>query len=187
MNGDQIEPGGPIRPTFGLTARVAAVLSAALIAVAFGTVSLAHAAPLAPTAASQLVTVLGTDTECAPGSDAKLVDQQQNADGTSSPFVVPDKSVFVMTSYDFSFFSGDDGDRQVQDVQLELVVFDATLTHLSYVSLRSALSDSRGSGSATVLLPSGFPMKAGTRLCFGFGNHSGGGLVFVHGFFAKDK
>ena len=79
----------------------------------------------------------------------------------------------------------DDVDRQVQDVQLELVVFDATLTHLSYVSLRSALSDSRGSGSEAVLLPSGFPMKAGTRLCFGLGNHSG--VVFVHGFFAKDK
>ena len=103
MNGDQIELRGSLQPMFDVTARVAAVLSAALIAVAFGTVSLAHAAPLAPTAASQLVTAVGNDTECAPGSPSKLVDQQQNADGTPSPFVVPAKSVFVITSYDFSF------------------------------------------------------------------------------------
>jgi hypothetical protein len=176
-----------IQPAFDLIERVTAAVSTALIAVAFGTVSLAHAAPLAPTAASQLVTALGVDTECSPGAPSKLVDQQQNADGTTSPFVVPAKSVFVMTSYDFSFSGIGNGAGAFQYVGTPLVLFDATLTHVSYVSTGGVVADSTGRGSGTVLLPSGVPMKAGTRLCFQFPSTVSSGIVFVHGFFAKDK
>lgn len=149
--------------------------------IASGT--LAQAAPLAPTAASQLVTASGSSTECGPGSSAKLIDQRQNADATISPFVVPAKRVFVATSFDFLVT----GAAPSQAITATLSLVDAGLTTVATVGAPTVVSDSTGRAGGTLLLPSGVAVKPGTKLCFQISTANTGTIGFVHGFFAKDK
>jgi len=153
------------------------------LCAALATASVTHAAPLAPTAASQLATVSGSTTECGPGSSSKLIDQRQNGNGTTSPFVIPAKSVFVVTSFDFVFA----GAPASQAITATLVVTDAGLTTFATVSSPTALSDSTGRGGGTLVLPSGFAVKPGAKLCFALSTGNTGIAGFAHGFFAKDK
>ncbi len=153
------------------------------LCAALATVSVTHAAPLAPTVASQLVTVSGGTTECGPGSASKLIDQRQNGDGTTSPFVIPAKSVFVVTGFDFLFA----GAAPSQIINATFVVTDAGLTTFATISSPTALSDSAGRGGGTLQLPSGFAVKSGAKLCFTLSTGNTGIAGFVHGFFAKDK
>jgi hypothetical protein len=144
----------------------------------------AYAGPLAPTKASDTVTLLGgfSSPACISGSSAKQVDVRQKSDGTTGPFTVPPKSVFVITSYEFITQSA----IPSKNVVAGLAVADATLTGSSIVNLATALADSSGTAGGSVLLPSGFPVKSGARLCFQFVPDTNGSVT-VHGFLAKDK
>ena len=153
------------------------------LCAALATASVTHAAPLAPTVASQLVTVSGGPTECGPGSASKIIDQRQNGDGTTSPFVIPAKTVFVITAFEYLFT----GASASQNIYATLAVTDAGLTTSSIVSSPTAPSDSTGRGGGTLQLPSGFAVKPGAKLCFTISTGNNGIAGFVHGFFAKDK
>jgi hypothetical protein len=139
---------------------------------------------LAPATASDLVTLLGNlDTDCVPEGGARLVNQQQKADGTTAPFAVPARQVLVVTSYDFIFSGGTPSQR----MQVPLVVVDATLTQVAYVGTGHTIADSAGNGGGTITLPSGFAVKSGTRLCFQFAPNVTAGAVIVRGFLAPDR
>jgi len=74
-----------------------------------------------------------------------------------------------------------------QTVALTIFVTDAGATKVATVGAPTVVADAAGRGGGTFLLPSGFPAKAGTKLCF---QNSAGGVtsaVTAHGFFAKDK
>lgn len=155
----------------------------AALCAALTTLSVAHAAPLAPTAASQLVTVSGGTTECGPASSAKLFDQRLKGDGTTSPFIIPAKNVFVVTSFDFLFA----GAVASQAITATLVVTDTGLTTAAAIAAPTVMSDSTGRGGGTLLLPSGFAVKSNTKICFQLSTGNTGVSGFLHGFFAKDK
>ena len=67
----------------------------------------AHAT-LAPAKASETLTLLGStgSPACTPGFSGSQIDTRQNGDGSTSPFIQPPKSAYVVTSFDFIFQSG---------------------------------------------------------------------------------
>src|SRR5262245_57888684 len=63
------------------------------------------AAPLAPSKPSETVTAfISSDGSACPDNNSFHVASsfRLNADGTQTPFAIPPKSVFVVTSYDYS-------------------------------------------------------------------------------------
>ncbi len=141
------------------------------------------AAVVVPKKPSETRVVMGNSTTSppCPGSFGLLrVDMQQNPDGTTTPFSVPPKSAFVITSWDFlaggsvSALNG-----------VDLVLVDAGGTSVSYLSIGRSLASSTGSAGGTVATPDGAIVRGGANLCF-----VGGGsltIVVVRGFMTKDK
>jgi hypothetical protein len=123
------------------------------------------------------------ETECAPGAGSRLINQQQKSDGTTGPFAVPARKVFVVTGFDFVF----NGGTASRHVQVPLVVVDATLSQVAYIGTGNAVADAAGNGGGSVALPAGFAVKSGTRVCFQFAGNVTGGAVIVRGFLAPDK
>jgi hypothetical protein len=157
-----------------------------LVAVVTGSVMPMDAAALEAKAASSLVSVFGNlNTPCAPGADSiKLIDQKQNGDGTITTFVVPNNQVFVVTGFHFTF----DGVTPSRNIKGILGVVDAAITSVSTVGVAVALADSTGSGGGSLVLPSGFPVKAGARLCWAIGaTPTIGAGMHVHGHLAPDR
>jgi hypothetical protein len=156
-----------------------------LAAVVAGLAMPVDAGALEAKTASSLVTVFGNlNTPCAPGADSKLINQQQNGDGTITTFVVPNNKVFVVTGFSFTF----DGVTASRTTKGILAVIDAGLTSVSVISTAVALADSFGSGGGSLVLPSGFPVKEGARLCWAVGPvPSIGAGIHVNGYLAPDK
>ena len=157
-----------------------------LVAVVAGLIMPLDAAALEAKAASSLVTVFGNlNTPCAgAATDAKLINQQQNGDGTITTFVVPDKQVFVVTAFEFTF----DGGTASRNHKGILAVLDAGITSIATIGIAVALADSAGSGGGSQVLPSGFPVKAGARLCWDIGPvPTIGAGMRVHGYLAPDN
>ena len=147
----------------------------------------AMAAPLAPTKPSQAVTVqsLSQGDLCVPGEPSlgRRVNIKQNGDGTTEPFTIPPKTVFVVTSVDVSI-QGAPASRKILG---GLYIASAQQVGAgSNVAVVPAESDADGLGNGTMTLPSGFPVKSGANLCF-LTVPPGSFNALVHGFFAKDK
>jgi len=143
-----------------------------------------QAAEVAPSKPSQ-VTTLGGDTStsafCPSGVVVgRMVDQQRNSDGTTTPFIVPDGLVFVVTSWDWSGTGA-----ASSSAMTSLVLVDSATTLLGTFSLSTAASDSAGQAGGTVVIPSGFVVRPGISMCFAGGGSSR--RVVVHGFFTKDR
>ena len=142
-------------------------------------VGTATAGGLAPSKASQLITVASSTSACNISGTFK-VNTQQNPDGTTTPFSVPAGLVFVVTSYDwFLASSGSPG----ATVLLQLTVEAAT--SFSLVSAQIQKTDANGFAGGNVQLPPGFVVKSGANLCAATLGVSP--AVVVHGFLAKDK
>jgi hypothetical protein len=146
----------------------------------------AAAGPLVPTRPSQVVVLVPTATDKSPCNVTGYpVDQMRASDGTVSPFVIPEKQVFVVTSVDvfgsadepnrrYFFSLGLNGDGPVPGGTL--VVGDAGLT------------DAFGGYSGSVTVPTGVVVPRGQLLCARLsGPNDEPTFMRVHGFFAKDK
>ena len=143
---------------------------------------------LAPTKASQLVTVYSTGTCSLPGFNANAsatFNQVVRPDGSIVPFVIPPKQVFVMVDAMLTVAG------QVAADEMLAVVALGTPTGGAPVAARFESASPGGTMTATFEFPAGIAVKPGTVMCseilnFTHGNNSGASAI-AHGYFAPDK
>jgi hypothetical protein len=165
------------------------------LALAFAFLALAApaaAGPVEATKPSQIVTVsgrTGLTPPCFSGAlEANFFGFASigNADGTSAPFVIPPKSVFVVQSFE-SLVSGGTAN---QLAPIAIVAVDPanppTPTSNGAFAAGGAIADATGTSLATTAIPGGLVVKPPATLCFQ-ANPTHDTFVVVHGFFAKDK
>lgn len=168
--------------------RIAAAIAALNSVLAVGAV----AEPLAPGKPSEVVTAVARRSSSpslpasppCPGVEGHpvLVATRANADGTSSPFSIPPKSVFVVTSFAFAFSVPAFGERIV-------ILFAVDPANppagdiLSFGALTFASAGDADVGHAQV--SPGLIIKPPAVLCVSM--PGGEGTAVVHGFLADDK
>jgi len=142
------------------------------------------AAVVAPRKPSELRVARGdtVSSPMCPGGTGRRVDTRQNPDGTTSPFSIPAKSVFVVTSFDWIAATEPGGLAGV-----DLFVVDAAGTSFAFIShARAVATATVGNGGGTVATPEGAVVKSGSHLCF-LGTGASLTAVVVRGFLTKDK
>jgi len=160
-------------------------MTTALLAAIVTVPNAISAAPLGVSKASQEVTALirSSDAAC-PDNVAlhHLVSVRLASDGTQVPFVIPPKSVFVVTSYEYvvttaspSTFAG-----------ASVLAAAANQSTPGAAAPAATIADSTGRAFGTLLTPNGLVVRPPAAPC---GEFSTGvtGTIFVHGFFAPDK
>jgi hypothetical protein len=145
------------------------------------------AGPLQPTRASQLVTAYGgADAPAACGATVfSRVDKIGNPDGSSASFVIPPKSVFVITDIAVSGSGGTPGNLATVSV---LAVDPANPPAPGAIGAHAAASgviDPIGNFQGTATIPNGLVVKSPALLCYTSVTPSVS--VIAHGYFAKDK
>lgn len=136
------------------------------------------APPLAPTKASQLVTLNLSGAECPGHPSARLFDRRVNADGTASSFTIPSGQVLIVTGLDW---------RQglTTTNQEEVFVYQADGDGTLVDSLSVASTDQRAGANIQV---SGVSVAAGRQLCFQVNSGNiGSADAVLHGFLAPDE
>lgn len=164
-----------------------------LVAFVIAIVGLLQASPagagaLAPTKASQLVTLATGLTSC--GANGLLADQQIDPSGVNHPFVIPAGKVLVVTGGTILIDFGGSG----KSVDFLLEEFGGGGGGGNYVHVSSQTLDSNGQGHADFLLNPGVVVKAISSsplqgLCADQ-NGANPGTLFIatlHGFLAPDK
>jgi hypothetical protein len=136
-----------------------------------------RAGGVAPNKPSDLRTVSGLFSACPGAASLKAVDTQSNPNGTTTAFSIPDKKVFVVTSFDATA-----GGSAGATATLALFTSDGT-GGLSVLAVCGGIAGSNGAAFASCVIPNGAAVKAGSTLCFSASN----GAVLVHGFLTKDK
>jgi len=145
-------------------------------------------AGLAPTKGSQLVTAF-TVGACPiqghTGQNSLLVTQMVNADGSTVPFAIPPKHIFVITDVMTATGSEPGGDIMLVDI----AIGSAATGNL--VAGRFDTVAANGSVTSTFQFPTGVAVKSGTAICVEMLNLSHPGFTgfsaFVHGYVAPDK
>ena len=151
-----------------------AILSLALLVV-LAAPRAGRAGALAPAKASDVVTLLSTPTKC--GITGVTVDARNLPDGTTAEgFVVPEKSVLVVTEVEVLV---------AEATPSQVATVGVTIDGVSQLALVSAIADSAGNAAATVVLPNGTVVGAGHQVCLSA--TSGIAVGAVHGFLAKAK
>lgn len=147
----------------------------------------AHAL-LGPTKASQLVTVTASGTCPLPGTSASTSAAFTNlihADGTSSPFAIPPKQVFILTDATITV-----GNMAANDSMLSLVSI-GTASASSPISGQYDTAGATGAVKSVFTFPAGVAVKSTSVMCATMINFTHGGSVFLsataHGYFAPDK
>lgn len=158
------------------------------VALALAFVSSANAAPLAPTKASQLLTIYtagGCPIGGAPAGNSQGFSQMVRPDGTVGTFSIPAKQVFVITEATLTTTSEPAGDAMLTFIAV------GTASGGSPVSIRVETASANGAVTSTFLFPSGITLKSTATACAEMFNQTHGGGVIVsataHGFFAPDK
>lgn len=146
----------------------------------------ARAATLAAAKPSEVVVAFGGSNDAACGTLLTLreIASKVTSDGSTAPFVIPLKQVFVLTSVDWITLAGPVNHRN----GVGIYIVNAARTEANVVVRSGGMSDADGQASGTVTIPSGVVVKAGAHLCtaptdaplFGY-------LVTLHGFLTKDK
>ncbi len=143
---------------------------------------------LAPTKASQLVTIYSTGSCPIPGFNAAssaTFNQMVRADGTTVPFVVPPKQIFVMTDATITA-SGE----TAADAILAIVGV-GTASAGAPIGARFEAVTSAGTVTAAFEFPAGVAIKGSSIACAEMLNLTHVGSVALsataHGFFAPDK
>jgi hypothetical protein len=140
--------------------RLTAVAVFTLIGAGLSCANLAAAGPLAPTKASQLVTLFTSGgTFCGGGGPAgqgRLVDQQTDPSGNSHTFQIPTGQVLIVTSGTIQIASGLAG----SSVTLFIEEFGAGGGGGNPVHGSSLVLDSNGSGHTDFVLNPGVIVKA---------------------------
>lgn len=160
----------------------------ATLAFALALVGSADAAAVAPTKASQLLTIYttgGCSIGGAPGGNSAAFTQMVRPDGTIGAFTIPPKQVFVITEATVTTAAEPAG-----DAMLTLLVI-GTPTAGAPVGARFETVASNGTVTSTFLIPNGVTLKSTSTACAQMFNQTHVGSVFpsavAHGFFAPDK
>lgn len=107
------------------------------------------------------------------------------ADGSTVPFAVPAKRIFVMTDVTMTAASEPAGDA------IFALLAVGTAAGGSPVSTRFETVASSGTVTSTFALPTGIAIKGSSTACIQMFNQTHFGSVFpsaiAHGFFASDK
>jgi hypothetical protein len=159
-----------------------------VLAVAAATPVLAG--PLAPSKPSDIVTLVpdasGANGACGPASQQQRVDAVINgADGSISPFTIPDKEVLVLTGGTWE----DTSVAANVNVFLELSLRTATPTSNIIVATPAVRSDAAGVVAGSFTLEPGIVIKPGVSLCASLNVAGTNTIAFprLTGFLAKDK
>ena len=142
----------------------------------------ALAAPLAASKASNVLTIGSGVTACL--VNGRAVDIVQNADGTTAPFVIPPKQVFVVTGIETTVLNADAAVGVSVSVQR---VNGAVTNTLAFVN---GTASAQGAFYGQLTLPSGAIVKPGVTLCVFTSAPTASVLssfTLVHGFFAPNK
>ena len=145
-------------------------------------------APLAPGAASNLVTIQAPNsvgTVCtARSSNAIVFDRKVNPQGGGvSTFTIPPERVFVATAFDWILF-GSSATSQVRTA----LVFSVNGGVNGPTATSSALADSGGRAGGSVVFPNGIVIKPPGTFCMEMSVPASGDnfIGVVHGFLAPD-
>ena len=148
------------------------------------------AGPLAPSKPSDIVTLMpdasGANGACATAPQEQRVDALINtADGSLSPFTIPDKEVLVLTGGTWEDLSA----AANVNVFLELSLRTAAPTSINIVATPAVRSDAAGVAAGSFTLEPGIVIKPGASLCASFNEAGTNTLAFprLTGFLAKDK
>ena len=147
------------------------LLVAALILVS---VAAAHAGPLAPTKASQLVTVLNSADTCNAGS-GRVLNFLVQGDGSVGLLVIPEKSVLVVTAWEWCEGTNPSG-------AFVTLVIDGPG---GFVPVSSVLGEPLTSACSRADLGQGVRVSSAAKLCAT--PVGAGALVKAYGYLAKDK
>ncbi len=162
------------------------MVSACALLASIALASVAYAAPLAPSRASDVVTLMSSAGACGVGV-GQVVDRRIMADGSNVAFSIPADKVLVVTGISYSV--------NPSPMDFVLVGLSHGLTGWGVFGT-SATAGTLGpplfpttfaSGSAAV--PNAI-FKAGSQVCADFSNGilpSPIGTMLVHGFLAKDR
>jgi hypothetical protein len=147
------------------------------------------AGPLAPSKPSDVVTLMpdasGANGACGPAMQEQRVDALINgADGSLSPFTIPDKEVLVLTGGTWEDVTA----AANVNVVLELSLKTATTSNL-IAATPAVRSDAAGIAAGSFTLEPGIVIKPGASLCASFNVAGTSTLAFprLTGFLAKDK
>lgn len=158
-----------------------------LVLAVLGLATSAHAL-LGPSKASQLVTVTATGGCPLSGTSANTSAAFTNvihADGTSSPFAIPPKQVFILTDATLTV-----GNMAANDAMLSILSV-GTAAASSQVSGQFDTAGATGAVKSVFTFPAGVAVKSSSVLCATMINTTHGGSVFLsataHGYFAPDK
>ena len=139
-----------------------------------GSSAAVHAAPLAPTKASQLVTVLNSSTTCNSGS-GRVLNFVAQGDGSVAALAIPAKSVLVVTAWEWCEGSNPSG-------AFVTLAIDGPG---GFVPVSSVLRDPLTSACSRADLGQGARVSGGAQLCVT--PVGAGAFVKAHGYFTKDK
>ena len=133
-----------------------------------------YAAPLAPTKASQLVTVLNSGDTCNSGS-GRVLNFLGQGDGSVAPLLIPVKSVLVVTAWEWCEGSNPSG-------AFVTLAIDGPG---GFVPISSVLRQPLTAACSRADLGQGARVSSGAQLCAT--PVGAGALVKAYGYFAKDK
>ena len=138
------------------------------------------AGTVAPNKPSELRTFVGTpNTSLCPGLPSfHTVELQQNPNGTvTTGFSIPERSVFVVTSFDVT------GTNPVGQTSSTALFVSDGAGATSFIARCGGIVGGDGQAFASCTIPFGVPVKRGVALCFSPATSN----VIVRGFIAKDK
>jgi hypothetical protein len=138
----------------------------------------APAAALAPAKPSDLVTVIIAGAECATGGS--YLNDRVLPNGSVTPFEIPAKRVFVVTSAEVEV----SGIAAGTHVRASLFVASDAPATQTVVALVDAVGGAGDLAIGSLQAPHGIVIARGSRLCI---NSAGTPGLYVHGFFAKDR
>jgi hypothetical protein len=140
------------------------------------TPAVVNAGALAPSRASDVVTLFTSGTACP--SAGTLLDFRRQSDGTDVAFTIPAGQVLVVTGMDFASVGFSPSLNQIVTLSLA--------SSATVITRAVALLDSSGSGAANVSTPL-IAIKSGQQLCVSTNGVGNPASILVHGFLAKDK
>lgn len=154
--------------------------------VLLATVAPATAAPLAPAKASQLVTLVGSNTStggCGGFAPIRFLDARLGPDGQTTALTIPAKKVLILKRGEASVSVPLDG------AEFGLIVTSGPSSGRTLVDVRV---DPNGlnRGKATFDFGDGVVIRPGQKLCFsaiGIGGNATVTFIRVHGFLASDN
>jgi hypothetical protein len=168
------------------TMRISRLLALVLTAVVL---TPALAGPLAPSKPSDIVTLMpdasGANGACGLATQQQRVEAVINgADGSISPFTIPDKEVLVLTGGTWEDVTAGAN----VNVFLELSLRTASTNNL-LAATPAIRSDAAGFAAGSFTLEPGIVIKPGVSLCASFNVDGTNTLAFprLTGFLAKDK